>query len=297
MVFPHRESDLFFSSLGVYSARGEGMTIYLDQVFALNTLVNFFLLRLCGALTQGGGGRLRHLAAATGGGLYAALVPVWPPLGALPIRIIAFAGLCAAAFGPRRWRSWLWFFGVCCAFGGLTLAVTGWMGQPVLYLGGRVYYPVTGRLLALLSGGLYALGRGLLFCFARHRGRQLVRLELEIGGKKAAYTALVDTGNTLRDPISGESALVLWAKAAQQLLPGLPQTEAEAQLLWLQAHYPGLRPRLLPYRAVGTGAGLLCALRPDAVRQNGKPCPARLAALSPTPLSDGGEYQALLQQE
>ena len=57
------------------------------------------------------------------------------------------------------------------------------------------------------------------------------------------------------------------------------------------------RFRLLPYRSVGVDQGLLLALRLDKVQVDGEDRGPMLAALSPTPVSDGGAYRALLGGE
>ena len=87
------------------------------------------------------------------------------------------------------------------------------------------------------------------------------------------------------------------------LLPELAALDSEALsrpvecLSQLQKLSPGLRVRLLPYRAVGTDSGLLAAVQMDSVLCEGRDCPGRLVALSPTPLSDGGRYCALVGAE
>ena len=54
------------------------------------------------------------------------------------------------------------------------------------------------------------------------------------------------------------------------------------------------RFRLLPYRSVGVERGLLLCVRLDGLEVNGQGRGPVLAALSPTPVSDGGGYQALI---
>lgn len=54
------------------------------------------------------------------------------------------------------------------------------------------------------------------------------------------------------------------------------------------------RFRLLPYRAVGVEYGMLLAVRTDRVELGGRKLEGLLVALSPTPVSDGGGYQALI---
>ena len=54
------------------------------------------------------------------------------------------------------------------------------------------------------------------------------------------------------------------------------------------------RFRLLPYRSVGVERGLLLALRVDRAALGGVDRGPLLVALSPTPVSDGGGYRALV---
>ena len=54
------------------------------------------------------------------------------------------------------------------------------------------------------------------------------------------------------------------------------------------------RFRLLPYRCVGVECGLLLALRVDEARLGEQDVGPLLVALSPTPVSDGGGYRALV---
>ena len=280
------------------------MTVYADEVFLLNSVVNLLLLKSSLRLTGGSARQWRQWVAAILGGLYAVLVllPGLGFLGSLPGRIVSFVLMCLCAFGVHGgvWRAALWFFGICCGFGGLTLTVTALLGQPVLLLYGRAYYRVSLRLLVLLSGGTYLLVWALLRGFARHRGAELVRLELCLHGRHADCTALVDTGNTLTEPLSGEPVTVAQWQLAAKLLPELglsaSQFENAPELMRLLCRdAPGLRLRLIPYRAVGQDCGLLLAIVCDSITRNGKPCVNRLVAFSPTPVSDGGSYEALCQ--
>ena len=109
-------------------------------------------------------------------------------------------------------------------------------------------------------------------------------------------TALQDTGNTLTDPVTGRPVLVAEGTRMKPLLPS-----DVLELLWdptaamerFGQEPWGRRLRLLPYRAVGVDCGFLLAVRCDQVSVGGKDYGGLLVALSPTPVSDGGGYQAL----
>ena len=113
-------------------------------------------------------------------------------------------------------------------------------------------------------------------------------------------SALVDTGNTLADPVSGRPVMV----AEGERLAGLfPQDcrpspgdlrDPAAALTRLGKGAWRSRFRLLPYRSVGVDRGLLLAVRMDSLELDGRRGGPALVALSPTPVSDGGGYQALI---
>ena len=192
-----------------------------------------------------------------------------------------------------------------CAVTGVELdaaavAAAQLFGTGVLVLPGGTFYAVSGLGLLLLAGILYALCYTVFACTVQHGG-EIRTLRLRLGGRSVQVRALHDTGCTLRDPMTGERVLVAEAGVLQALLPEAgvtPQALADpaALLLRLKTRDPALPARLLSYRSVGTQAGLLLCLRCEAQDGPGemKRC---LAAFSPTPVSDGGSYHALIGGE
>lgn len=134
-------------------------------------------------------------------------------------------------------------------------------------------------------------------CTAQHGG-EIRSMTLLYGANHAPVRALHDTGCTLRDPMTGERVLVAEADALRVLLPDVSITPAALAdpaelLLRLKTRDPALPARLLSYKCVGTQTGLLLCLRCEIQVKPGvrKRC---LAAFSPTPVSDGGNYDALI---
>ena len=109
------------------------------------------------------------------------------------------------------------------------------------------------------------------------------------GENSVSVLALRDSGNTLRDPITGEPVLVVSSRVGQRLT-GLTQEQLASPLETMaQRPIPGLR--LIPYQAVGQNGGMLLGLRLDQVKIDGKNQKA-VAAFAPAGLS--GNYQALV---
>lgn len=281
------------------------MVVYLDTLFLLNALMDYLLL-LCSARLAGEAlHRIRMALAAVLGGIYAAAVMLpgtdfllHPACKVGAAVLMVLIGLGASR---RLLRQTVIFFALACAFGGGVLAVS-LLGREGLSLGGGLIYSGMDIKIVLLSAaGCYALITLTLQRVGRHTaGRELVRATLRLLDKEISFTALVDTGNTLTDPASGRPVLVM---DAQRVLPLLPE-ECRVDAKMLNTPVQALerlntgclrgRFRLLPYRAVGVECAFLLALRVDNVRLNGKDCGSMPVALSPTAVSDGGAYCALV---
>lgn len=278
--------------------------IYVDTLFLLNALVDYLLLlgaaRLAGERLR----RLRFTLGAVLGGGYA--VAIFLPGGAflqrLPCRLAVLALMSVAAYGGSRrlLRQSLLFLALSCALGGGVLAVSLLGGRGLTLSGGVVYSAMDIKTVLLSAAGCYAAVTLVFRGLARHTASagELAAVRLALDGRSVELTALRDTGNTLTDPVAGIPVLVAEGALLLPLLP--PGTLMAGELADPVACIERLRDgplagrvRLLPYRAVGVERGLLLALRPDGLWVNGERRDM-LAALSPTPVSDGGGYGALL---
>lgn len=241
----------------------------------LNMLVSGLLLlganRLCGSRPNPG----RCLAAALAGGAYAAgcLAPGFAFLGNTlwHLTVLSVQGMLAFDICPGALRRTLVYILLSLALGGL-------VGET----DGTGY----GRLLAAAAAVWILSMAGL-------RGdlrRSCVPVRLSYRGKTLELTALLDTGNTLHDPVSGEPVLILGAEAAGSLVGLSKAMLADPVDTLARGRIPGLR--LIPYRTVGQGNGMLLALRMDGVWLNGKPT-GTLVAFAPEGLDREGTFQAL----
>lgn len=278
--------------------------IYVDTLFLLNALVDYLLL-LCAARLAGEPlKRLRFALGAVLGGGYAVAIFL-PGLGFLErpaCRLAAAVLMVLAAFwGSRRLgRQVLIFFALSCAFAGGVLGISMLGGQGLSLNRGVIYSGMDLKIVLLSAAGCYAVLSLLLQKAVRHTSftGELKAVRLELGGRTIELTALTDTGNTLTDPVTGQGVMVA---EGERLLPLFAASQrpsvqelrdpagALERLTGAGGHF-----RLLPYRAVGVDRGLLLAVRVDRAVVDGEDWGAMVVALSPTPVSDGGGYGALL---
>lgn len=278
--------------------------IYIDTLFLLNALVDYLLLLAAARLAGEPLRRVRFALGAALGGLYAVAIFL-PGLGFLahPVcRVASAALMMVVSYGGSRrlFRQGVLFVALTCAFGGGVVAI-GLLGGTGLSLGHGVFYSALDLKVVLLSAAVcYGVLTLVFQRLARHSGGELVSVRLRLGERTVALTALVDTGNTLTDPVSGRPVMVAEGERAGPLFPRehcpgpADLTDPAAALARLGTGEWRGRFRLLPYRSVGVDRGLLLAVRVDALELNGQGRGPVLVALSPTPVSDGGGYQALI---
>ena len=275
------------------------MVVYLDALFLLNLIVDYLLLRTSARLAGEPLHRLRLAGGGFLGAAYAAalFLPGLGWLGHPACRVGAAVLMVLCAFGGSRRlvRLTLVFFGVSAAFAGVILALQ-LLGQGGLSLENGVVYTGFDARLLLVSAVLCCAGLSLVFGrTARHGGtrRDLAAVRLTLGERSVQLTALVDTGNTLTDPADGRPVMVAEGRA---LAPLLPPGADPADPVGSMERLGRCGLRLLPYRAVGVESGLLLAIRVDRAVIGGHSQRGLLVAVSPTPVSDGGGYQALIGQ-
>ena len=249
------------------------MTGYFNGVILLSFLVNSLLFfatdRLCGYPAKYG----RIAWAALLGSVYtgACLLPGFHFLGNLLWRIVFFGLMTVVAYGLSK----------SALRKGLVLALLSFA------LGGAATGIGEGGAVGLLCGAAIVC----LLCFFGFRGHigsnTYIPVELEWGTQRLCLTALQDTGNTLKDPLTGRQVLVIDADAAEKLT-GLTRDQLRDPVGSMEI-MPGLR--LIPYRTVGSNSFLLAMRFPKV--KIGSWQGSSLVAFAPENLGTEGAYQAL----
>ncbi len=251
------------------------MEVYLDLVILLNFAVDLLLLlgtnRLCGYPL----GVKRALLGATLGSVYAGacVVSSLRFLNGSFWRLIFLCIMAGVAFGFQKMsiRRIVVFVLLSMSLGGVAMGLNhgGFWG-------------------IVISAGLIT---GMcIFGFSGRIGKEvLASVEICFAGRRILLTALLDTGNMLKDPVTGEQVMVVDPSVAERLV-GLTKIQI-GDPIGTMTLCKILGLRLIPYRTVGRSAGMLLAIRPDRVLVNGEERKL-LVAFSPNELGGDG-YKAL----
>lgn len=277
--------------------------IYLDTLFLLNLWLDGLLLTASRRLAGLAPRWRRTIPAAALGGLYASAVFClpWEWLTAFPARLMAAFGMVWLAVGREKEsrRVFFLFFLLSCTLAGSVLMMNA-AGMGSMATGSG--FPVTGgdgRLLMLCGGGEYLLV-SLLSRYQVGKKSKTVTVLLCCEGKKVLLRALRDSGNLLRDPVTGERVMIAEYDGIRPLLSAHPQLNQEAILhpahhtAILGSEWGAAHLRLLPYSALGTEHGLLLGVRLDRMEVEGEVIPRPMVAVTTQKLSKDGHYQGII---
>jgi len=267
--------------------------IYADSLFILNLIIDYLLClvsaRVCGLYLK----RLRYFLAALIGAAYSvlSLLPGFDFLSRGTMKLVSALGMCAVAYGKEQ--AWLRcstvFLAVSAAFGGAVWAISAANGMS--YFPG-VYLPVSLKALVLSFAICYAVISLIFRKKLSSLERRRAEVELHFLGKRACFTALYDSGNSLSDPVSGARVMVVSRRALADVLSPLPSSDA-VELLQLANEVPELagKFRLVSYRALGT-EGIIAVFRPEALTIDGKAEKELLVGISQEALGD--DFEAVI---
>lgn len=295
-----------------------GTIVWMD-VLIFQTLATFafdwLLLWATAAVTRVPASGRRLTAAALLGTIYYA-VHVLSGQGLLPLHdlwrsigvvLLASLAMLFIAFGGGPWKRLLHvaghFYGIGFVSAGVGTAasfVLSGQAEPDSVVG---FLAAGGAILLIAELGWGAVQRRVW--------QQLYQypLHVQFDGAERTVTALVDTGNRLRDPLTGEPVIVIEHSVLQPLLPEYLQPAVErmatgdlnAVTRLLASEKWSARFRIIPFSSVGREHGLLVGFKPDAVRLSVDGHPVSVGpcilGISQTALDPDGVYQALVHPE
>lgn len=250
------------------------MERYMVITMALHAVVDLMLMmgtnQLCGFENRW----RRLLPAAVLGCLHAGscLMPGFYFLGNVLWRTVALVLTVLVAFGMGSGA-----FQRGVVFGVMRLAVLGALRGTQESLWTCV---LVASLICLLSSAGFWDGKG----------KQYIPVSIRYGEKTAKFTALVDTGNFLSDPVTGENVLIVSPQVAESLLNLDAEQIADPVEAIRRSGIRGLR--LIPYHTVGQSSGLLLGMRFQNVQMGEKTRP-QTVAFSPYVIGKGKSFQAL----
>lgn len=226
--------------------------LYIDVFFLVNFMMDYLLLQLVRRILKCPATHGRICIGALTGAFLMCTVVIIPGMNAF-VRFILFHGVINIVMIKTGFKiGWNRTFLRACI---LLYICAFLLGGVMEYL--HQYIRAGSLFFALAMAGYYiSLGIWNLFCYlaARNTGRCTVRLMKD--GRECTVEALIDTGNRLRDSVTGKPVSIISGSAAERLSGRETKSPFEGESAGF---------RYIPYHSVGKAEGLLPVFVLDSI--------------------------------
>ena len=244
------------------------MTVYLDLIFIENVLMNYIILFATGFIQKMQMKQLRLILSSAFGGVYAIIsyLNIIPIYSNIFMKILLSIIMIYIAFNPpnvkKLCKTILLFYLTSFVMGGCALALL---------------YMISPESIAFKDGGTYPMKitivAGLVgFCIIQIafqiNKRQLKKkdmicnLEISINKQKSEVKAYLDSGNTLKDPISKKPVIVV----EKDKIKNFSNIDLEKLIGGDEPNTEKLKLKIIPFNSIGKQNGMLIGVKPDFVK-------------------------------
>lgn len=257
------------------------MTIYLDVILLENLCMNYIILFATGLINRVKIKAWKLFVASLIGGVYSILsfAPVLEIYTNFLFKVILSVVMVYISFHPQNvkqlFKELIIFYLVSFAFGGCAFALlyfikpqdilarngvlTGTYPIKIALLGGIVGFVIVNIAFKVVKG---KLSKKDMFC----------NVSIFINGKEKQIKAFIDTGNLLKDPISGIPVIVVEVSELEEMIPKeivenlneILQGKDTKVLTEIPEDYK-LKFRIIPFSSLGKQNGLLLGFIADKV--------------------------------
>lgn len=256
------------------------MTVYLDIVLIENLCMNYIILFATGFIMKMKLHHIRMIVSALLGGIYAILayLQIFNFYSSIFAKIGLSICMVYIAFFPKNIKALLkqlvMFYLVSFVFGGCAFALLYFVKPEDIFMINGVYvgtYPIK---IALLGGIVGFIITYISFKVIKNKMSKkalIYEVEIRIDDKTTKMRAMLDTGNMLRDPITGNPVMIIEKECLYEILPKniLNNIDKIIGGDWEQCeddiHYR-VRFCLIPFSSVGKQNGMLLGFKVDEVK-------------------------------
>jgi len=272
--------------------------IYIDVLFAVNFILNTVVLCTEARILKLPIKLIKLFLGSALGAFYACFVYAFNKgyFAGFTVQSIFAVLITYLTFGKCSLRAILkrtaFFFAVNWMYALMMLGIL-YFTDIGIHIGGAIkngvfYFNLSLRHILIISAVAAVILRLTSFLFKKHTSLEYAIITIYHKGKTVELTALIDTGNSLKDPISGKCAVIVQRNMAEPLF--------DHKLKKINMENPDTLPlgfRLIPFSCIGSAKGVLPAFIPENLAINGKTHKNTVVAIFDGTLSQNGDFNAI----
>lgn len=295
------------------------MHVYIEYLLIENTIINFIILYVTTRITRTKTSKLRLFASALVGSIYTLIVffPSLQFMGKFLIKFSVSILMIVIAFSPEKLKQFIkqisTFYMVSFIFAGATIGIFYIINNNSYAV--RFSFKNFQELLRFLIIGIGIAIILILYILKFYQKRMnkenfLTPISIGLKDKEVNLVALIDTGNSLKEPISQKPVIIAEYSVLETILPQsikdiyLNNGELDLNIIGKTMEEIGddIRLRLIPFKSIGNDSGILVGFKPDSIKiyledEVKKLADETIVAIYNDKLAVDEEYSGLLHPE
>lgn len=296
------------------------MEIYIDVLVLENIVMNYLILVMTAKFSKSKTSNLRLFLGALVGASYVVIMLVLPGMKVYYTafaKIVLSVAIIAVAFSPEKVKDFLKtlaiFYVSTFIFAGAAFAFMyfnqngGFIRNGIVYVFWQSKWTLL--FLSIVMVGIIARIFWEIIQQKFIKQKQLIQLKIAFENKVTDLSALVDTGNSLHDPLTNMPVVIVEFDAIKKILPmdikNIFEESKEDDLASITGIISNSkwfsRFRLIPYTSLGKENGMLIGFKPDYIEIEGdeekKDIKDVIIGIYNRALSKNDNYKALLSPE
>lgn len=289
------------------------MTIYLDIVLIENLCMNYIILYATGIIYKTKTKMLRLLFASIIGAVYAVVsyMQVLEIYSNFLLKFLLSAGMVYLAYLPKTFKilgkQLLLFYITSSVFGGVAFALLYFVKPQDIFMKNGLYigtYPIKIVALGAIVGYIVIKSASKLIKGKLTRKELFCKILIRLGTNEIIVTAMIDTGNLLKEPITKTPVIVVEKQSLVTILPKEILENLDSILKGTNQIELGeyaTRFRVVPFSSLGKQNGMLLGMKVDEVEiiteEGQNLIPNVIIGISNETLTKNGLYTALVGLE
>lgn len=274
------------------------MVIYADVIFFVNFISTYIILYVIGRIVNTVQVRKRRIViAALIGGVFAAVMfcnefSVW--ISCL-LRVASVFLMLAIAFFTQKKQivnQFIWFTLITGIMVSSMIFLSSIVGRfvNVIIKDGILYFDVPPKIFTIALGISFLLMIFFVKVFKNRKNKKYYIMNVTHNNKTISVSALFDSGNLLKEPITGKCVNILEWEQAQKLF------DVECQFDDIVNHAEDMKLWVIPFNSLGNSSGVMFAFLADKIilPEKKKTIDKTFIGLYGSKLSKNEEYHALL---
>ncbi len=293
------------------------MCVYAEYLLLENVIINYIILYATKKFARIETSKARMIISSIIGSIYCLVIfiPFFKIFTTFFIKLAVSVLMIIIAFNPVKLKKFMKlivvFYIVTFVFAGASLAVF-YLTNAKIYVGKGIFYikefPFKLLVISIVIACILIRAAIVHFKINFNKENIYVPITIVLNNKKTEVNALVDTGNSLNDPLTDMPVIIVQFSALEELLPKdikdvfneCKSSNLEVISKLMTESVSEIKFRVIPYKSLGKENGMLLGFKPDEVIINveqKRSIKEIIIGVYNKAFSDDEEYVALLHPE